>query len=143
MSSRYGCGWARIMPGEAGAIGAAWNSFGNCCGNRSKAVGTILQEFPASVTTCAQAFSLLGEELKKRLHAKSVYVSSSSNSTFVINLKLNTTSSNEAIVTLTPANNCNFPIGCSWTRGARKSDGTSSFQTLPDLMNYLVSHLRK
>ena len=138
-----GCGWSRLLPGQSGDLGAAFNALGNCCSRRNTGTGTILNEFPTSVVTCAQAFHLIGEELKKRLHAKNVYVSSLSTVSFVINIQLNSTTSNKAVVNLSAASNCNFPISCSWTRGARKSDGEASFQTLQDLMTYLVKNLRK
>lgn len=138
-----GCGWSRILPGVAGDLGAAYNALGNCCRRSSNGTNTILNEFPTTVTTCAQAFSIFGEDLKKRLHAKSVYVTSVATNSFALHLQLNSVASNKAVVNLSTAGNCNFPISCSWTRGARSSDGTASFQTLTDLMNYLVSNLRK
>jgi len=139
-----GCGWSRLLPGQAGNIGAAYNILGNCCNRKNTGTGTILDAFSCyEVATCAQAFSLIGEELKKRLHAKNVYVSSVGTNSFAIHLQLSSTTSNKAVVNLSAAGSCNFPISCSWTRGARKSAGEESFQTLSDLMNYLVKNLRK
>lgn len=132
------------MSGQAGEAAGALNTFGLCCNPRNTGTGTILEGFDTcAVATCAEAMGLIAEDLKKRLHAKSVYVASSSNSTFEVHLQLNGTVSNEAVVTLTPASGCNFPIGCSWTRGARSSSGVQSFQTIPDLIHYLVRHLRR
>ena len=138
------CGWSRILSGQAGEAAGALNALGLCCSSKKNGNGTILDQFDTCcVSTCADAFGLIAEDLKKRLHARSVYVASNSDSTFEVHLQLSGTVSNEAVVTLTPTSGCNFPIGCSWTRSARSSSGMQSFQTIADLTTYVVRHLRK
>jgi hypothetical protein len=84
---------------------------------------------------------ILGEELKKRLGASWVAVSGTTTVAYTISLKLGPPKRSSATVDLSISPNCKFPVTATYTKGAKS--GTSTFQTIPDLLSYLVFALKK
>ena len=115
---------------------------GYCVQDLRTLPGSILTTFPTTVTTCGQAFSIFGQELKKRLSAKEVVVSVGSSNAWVVSLQLSTTQTDTATATLQVAAQCSYPVTCSWSKVKTASSGLGQFQSLTDLLNYLVYNFR-
>lgn len=104
---------------------------------RKSGSGGILDEFDLSVETCAQAMSIFGNRLKKRLCASGVVVFASSATNYSIELSVGR---KEAVVNLQLASGCNYPVTADYTKGM--DSGSATFRSLDELLNWLVKHLR-
>lgn len=145
------CGWSRSYVSlQPGACTTTFCCGGNCVGTLNSGQGSILADFASSldaataagITSCGQIFHFLGLELKKRLSAASVIATYASTTTSILKVQLSQVQSDQASVTLQEAGNCKFPITCQWSKAKNNSSGTSRFNSLDDLLNYLVLNLR-
>lgn len=104
---------------------------------RTRDSGDILDDFDLSITSCAQAMSVAADRLEKRLSASDVVVMSGSDTLFTLEMRIGR---DEATVTMKPAANCNYPITADYVKGT--DSGSAQFQTIDDLVNWLVKRLR-
>jgi hypothetical protein len=137
------CDWTRsyivLQPGQC-TTQLCCN--GNCNYSLTVQPGSIAADFAEAVTTCAQAFTLIGQQLKKRLSAKNVIVFAGSTNAYIMNIQLGTGKNDTARVVMQTTYNCMYPINCIWTRTKNSSSGSGSFQSVNALISYLVENLR-
>jgi len=135
--------WSRVFNYEPVFSLANCYNFTGCCGDNAGAAsaGSILNEFPLSVQTVAQAFSIFTERLRKRVGATEATISTRSGSSdFTIVLRFGRGAYSTAIVELTLAGG-RYPVSCTYTRGV--SSGSGMFGTQDDLLTWLVDRLSK
>ena len=138
------CGWESSYPSDC-CCGSSTRSGcmnGYCVQDLRTLPGSILTSFPTTVTTCGQAFSIFGQELKKRLGAKEVFVSVGSSSAWIVTLQLSIVQTDTATATLQVAAQCSYPVTCAWNKAKTASSGLGQFHSLSDLLNYLVYNFR-
>ncbi len=105
---------------------------------RFRATGGILQKFDMSVTTCAEAMTILAKRLGRRLSASDMVVMSASNSRFDLEMRVGRV---DATAQVRPANNCNFPIHVSYAKAA--DSGEADFGDLEQVLRWLTVRLQR
>ena len=127
------------------AFGSVWggshpgclNILGNLTG-ANNSTGDVLKKFDATVTTCAEAMTILGTRLETRVSGSDVIVMSTSSSQFDISLRIGRT---DVTATVRPGSGCNFPLAATYAKGA--DSGQASFGDFTQLLNWLVLRLRR
>ena len=112
---------------------SCYNFTQSCSGGGT---GNIFDGFPLTIQTYGQAIDQLALVIKDSISAQSVTVSSTSNSKFVLQIRLGIQRCDVARVELLfRSTSGEMPVTCSWTKGS--ASGSSSFQTLDQVVQYL------
>lgn len=141
--------WTRVF-GYGMAGGCAGQTATSCplsCYNFAS-TGTpgqadLLSQFPSSVTSYAQIFGLVAEELKNRLGAKEIIVRSPTDYDYYFDIRLGPRKMDTVIVMLRPQGASGYPVLCTYTYKRKDLTGSSGFNDLWQLVDWLVSQLRR
>ena len=131
MAVRWSLVWGRS---QQSCFPPSCYNFTKSCGDST--AGNIFDGFPLTVQTYGQAIDQVALVVKDSLGAQSVVVTSTSNSKFVMNIRLGPQHCDVARVELLfRSTSGNFPVTCSYTKGS--ATGSASFQTLDQVVVYL------
>lgn len=136
MAVRWNLVWGRS---QQSCCPPSCYNFTKACGDSSR--GNIFDGFPLTIQTYGQAIDQLALVVKDSLSAQSVTVTSTSNSKFVLSIRLGPQQCDVARVELLFRSiNGEMPVTCSWTKGS--ASGSASFQTLDQVVQYLNNVLK-
>jgi len=107
----------------------------------SSSSSTLLSQFPANITTYAQVFNIVAEELKNRLGADQLIVRSPTNSDYYFDIRLGKRKLDVVTVILRPQGYTGYPVSCSYSYKRRDRTGSSGFNDLWQLVDWLASQL--
>jgi len=108
-------------------------------GNSSQV--SLLSQFPPYISTYAQVFGLVAEELKNRLGADKIIVRSPTDFDYYFDVSLGKRKMDVVTVMLRPQGSTGYPVSCSYTYNRRDRTGSSGFSDLWQLVDWLVSQL--
>ncbi len=140
--------WTRVFGGGISSGGCSGMTATDCplsCYNftSNNTVGqvTLLSQFPPHIKSYAQIFGIVAEELKNRLCAKQIIVRSPTDFDFYFDIRLGPRKMDTVTAILRPQGTTGYPVQCSYEYKRKDITGSSGFNDLWQLVDWLTSQL--
>ena len=140
--------WTRVFgTGMAGgcsgmtAVDCPLSCYNFTSNGAQKGQADLLSQFPPSITSYAQVFGLVGEELKNRIGAQSIIVRSPTDYDYYLDIRLGPRKMDMVTAVMRPQGNTGYPVSVSYEYKRRNRTGSSAFNNLWQLVDWLADQL--